>query len=136
MLLYPSLNNNAPRAHFVRSSHGLFTRYIALLLVSTYALALLIQFVIGAHPLLDYRFTLSAVPAPTKMKVPWQCTDLLFHYHTKVCDSSKAIKTSSRRPTKQCVYVLEPLYWYLHKVKKVRSNPLIREDQQSNKYAF
>ena len=51
-------------------------------------------------------------------------------------DSSKAIKTSSRRPTKQCFYVLEPLHWYLHKVKKVRSYFLILEGQQSNKYAF
>ena len=35
---------HAPLAHFVRSSHGLFTRYVALLLASTYTLRLFYHF--------------------------------------------------------------------------------------------
>ena len=50
--------------------------------------------------------------------------------YRKMCNSSKAIKTSSRRPTKQCFYVLEPLHWYLHKVKKcARTSSLERANR-------
>ena len=48
----------------------------------------------------------------------------------------RAINMQSRRPTEQCFYIWKPLHGCLHKVKKVHRYPLIRKDQQSNKYAF
>ena len=53
-----------------------------------------------------------------------------------MCDSIKAINTSYRGPTEQYFCTLEPHRGCLHTVKKVCSYPVIRKDQQSNKYAF
>ena len=75
--------------------------------------------VIGAHPLLDYRFALSAVPAPPKIR-----------------NRSNAINMHSRGPMEQYFCVLEPHRGCLDKVKKVCWYPLIKEGQQSHKYTF
>ena len=50
--------------------------------------------------------------------------------------SNKAINMHSRGLMEQFFGVLEPHRGCLHKVKKVRWYPLIKEDKQSHKYAF
>ena len=48
----------------------------------------------------------------------------------------QAINLHSRGPTDQHLYVLEPHRGCLHNLKKVSWYPLIKEGQQSHKYAF
>ena len=56
--------------------------------------------------------------------------------YRKMCDFNKAIKTSSRRPTEQCFCILEPLHWYLHKVKKwTCTHPLERANRAVNMHS-
>ena len=54
----------------------------------------------------------------------------------KMCDFQRSHKMHSRGPTEQHFYVWEPRCGYLHKAKKVRWYPLIKEGQRSHKYAF
>ena len=82
--------------------------------------------VVGAHPLLDYRFALSAVPAPPKIRNRSNAPIYFFHYHKKMCDSIKAINIHSRAPTEQYLYVWEPHRGCLHKVKKCAGTPSLK----------
>ena len=55
----------------------------------------------------------------------------LLHHIEKCVISNKAINMHSRGPTEQSF-----AFWSLHKVKKVRSYPLIKKGQRSHTYAF
>ena len=152
--------NHAPLAHFVRSSHGLFTHYVATLLASTYALRLfyplscrgpipsstIALLCLRCRPLRNegtIAITIilknALVPpcyqiAPSYLKMRWypHANKLL----QKCAISNKAINMHSRRPTEQYFCVLEPHRGCLHKTKKVHWYPLIGEGQRNHKYAF
>ena len=60
----------------------------------------------------------------------------LLHNIEKCVISNKAINMHSGGLTEQFFCILEPHRGCLHKVKKVRWYPLIKEGQRSHKYAF
>ena len=109
--------NHAPLAHFVRSSHGLFTRHVASLCLRCWPLR--------------NEGTIAMTIIFKNALVP-HANELL----QKCAISNEVMNMHSRGPAEQHLYVWESHRGYLHKAEKVRWCPLIKKGQQSHKYTI